>query len=312
MFPDDECDSKDFTTVASDAAAAARDSRASLSEFSREDDESSHPPSLHTRQARSERVVGNQAGLEGAGRKEGGSYDGFRRRGTESRTANRRELARFDDEGSAKELDGEEDETDEELAAGACGTLEEEDVETDEEVEASTWDRKGDRHQPQEESQDADADGVGKGIDNLADDASSPPPGNEMPSKNAQQVELNVERTSADHNEKNIKSSSVTEEERTHGVNAAQGDFAPSSPARRVPQTIQVLGCFHERWQGDGKLEAASYLVEGIILKRTVLFSLRSASFSRNACCPTNTEHHGRGWRTGNLQQTTKRGKLAR
>lgn len=280
MFPDDddECERTDSTTAASAAAAAVRSPQPSLHRFSDEDDdENSQPPLLLCPdQAHSEGVAGNQAGQAGTGetegKKEGRSCGGFRHRDPESEAAYRGEFAHDDDASGAEGVDGEDDETDEELAEGTCGTpLEEEDVETDEEVGPRTWDRKKDRRQPQEEDGEADSDGVGKGVNNRADDVVgfSPPPVNEMPSENGQQIEPKGEIESAEHqkkdNEENPRSSSVEEEERTRGAGAGavQGDFAPPSPLLRVPPMIQVLlrgVCFLERWRGGGKLKAASDL----------------------------------------------------
>lgn len=240
VFPDDEdedndndCDN-DSTTAASDAAAVVRDRQASLSRFSDEDGESSRPPSLCSDQARTEGVVGN-GNQAGWGQEGAGKCDGLRHRESESGTAYRGKLARDgdDDKGGAKGVDAEEeeeeDETDEELTGGTCGTtLEEEDLDTDVEVEKSMWDRTGDRLQPQEEDGEIDADGEGKDVGNRLDDVtgSSRPPVNEVPSRNAQQIEPNGERASA--------------EERIYGAGAVHSDFAPPSPVLRVPPTIQV------------------------------------------------------------------------
>ena len=258
VFPDDESDN-DSTTAAGDAAAAVGVRRATRSRSSDEDDESSLPPLLCTDQARSEGAVGSQAGQARTERKEGkkerGSCDGFRHREAESGVE-------FSGDDGAQVVDGEEDETDEELAgrAGACGTLEEEDVDTDEEIGTSTWDRTGHRRQPEEEDGeiDPDADGIGKGIDNRADDVvgSSPPAVDEMPSKKVQQVEPNSERATTDgleNDDEESARSSVDEGNRTRGAGAVQGDFAPPSPVLQAPPTIQV-----KLWSWQAGREVAS------------------------------------------------------
>lgn len=276
--PDDECDN-DSTAAPGDAAAAVRVYQGSRSRSSDEDDESSQSPLLCIDQARSEGAVGSQAGQgqnrteKKEGKEEGGSCGGFRHGETESGVESSGELAHGFVGSGADAADGEEDETDEELAggtgAGACGTtLEEEDVETDEEIEMSTRDRTRHDRQPQEEDSEAeadpDADELDKGVDNPADHliGSSPPPVNDVPSQNVQQVEPNRERASTESlendDEENTRSSSAEEGKRTHGAGAVQGGFAPPSPVLQVPPTMQVKRCFLERWQGGGKLKTVS------------------------------------------------------
>lgn len=246
VFPDDKCEDNDSTTAASDATAAVRDRQPSLSRFSNEDDGSSQPPLLCSDDAPSEGVAGSHAEQKGTGKKEeenkeeGGLCGGFHHQDKE---------CAHDDEGGPEGVDGEEDETDEELAEETFGkTLEEEDVETDEEVQTSTRDITGVRRQRQEEDTEADAGRVGEGVGNRADDVigSSAPAVNEMPSKNGQGVEPKEERASTEHHEKdteeNTRPSSVGEEERTHGAGA--GDFTTPSPVLRVPPTIQVYDSF--------------------------------------------------------------------
>lgn len=306
MFPDDESESEDSTTAASDAAAAIRDHQASLSRFSDEDEDKPLPPTLCTDESRSEGAASSQAGKEGTGekedKKEEGLCDGFRYQETESGIAHRGELACGDVEvGAGHGLDAEEDETDEELANDSFGTIsDEEDVETDVEVESGTWDRTGHRRQRRGEDGEADADGVGKGVDTRADGAlgSPPPPVEETPSRKTQQRQLepNGERASVELPEigdGEKARSSVGDEERTDFAGAEQDGSTPASPALRMSPMIQVR-MFPRTLPGRWGAQSCIRHTESPI------------SYTR---CPAATGHHGHGWRARYLERAPERGK---